>query len=134
MTMPVGVSFANVPKLLVAYFTGQPGVAGAGIKLPNSAPMPFVLIEPVPAGKDDRVTAKPLIDISFFHNDMGAAIEFARVGHDAMLRLRGQIVNGVPVDDVETDQSPGFLTYENPLLFRFLGSYFVASSFTAESL
>ncbi|MEU6580667.1 hypothetical protein [Nocardia sp. NPDC046763] len=137
---PTEFSFANLSEVVIAWFLQVDWLGDLGIDMPNPPTLPYLLVTQIPGGTDNRVTARGLVSLDLFANDLGVAITLGRRMHARMLALRNQVVAvggwPVPIGEIKTLQLPGYSPYsDDPLLMhRVVASYEVRSDWDAQPL
>lgn len=136
---PAEFSFANLSQVVIEWLLAVEGLGDIGIDMPNTPTLPYILVTEIPGGTDNFATARGLLDLDIFADDLGSAITFARGVHARMLRLRNQVVTvggwPVPIGEIRTNRLPGYSQYsDDPLLHRVIASYEIRSDFDAQPL
>lgn len=81
------------------------------------------------SGSDDGVTETSRVDLEAFAPTRGDAHDFALAAREEMHALAGtaRMDGSGLVDAVSTTQRPVWVSYNNPAIHRFVGSYSVAA-------
>ncbi|AHH98331.1 hypothetical protein [Kutzneria albida] len=122
--------YANVEAVLVAYLTGQCGLLGVSVDMPNTPPLPFALVTRT-GGSDDYITDAATIDIDVFNTTRSTAYDTAAQVHALMRRLRHTAVGTTVIDHAETIMGPTWVSYDDEHLQRYVMRMRIDSRVTA---
>lgn len=98
-------------------------------RLPAQLPLPYILVQRI-AGGDDYITDSATIQVDSFAITQTAASDIAREVNHAMHCLSPKtivVVNGVQtsMNHIEFEQTPIFLDFEDPVVFRYVARYVI---------
>lgn len=134
-----GLSFANTLQVVIAWLIDLEGLGGIEPEMPNPAPLPFILPTVIPGGADNRVSAWEMLDLDVFGSTYSAGADFARQVDYRMRQLRNQVVTvggwPVPIGEIRCVRRFGYSNYsDDPLLWRFIGTYEIESRYDAQPI
>ena len=90
---------------------------------------PLILLEPVPAGRTDLYgySMTTVLDVSAFEAAWSPARSLSLQVHTVLCSLAGMRTPFGVIDDITVSSNPGLLSYANPNVVRFLGTYEVTA-------
>lgn len=124
--------WCDIEAVLVSALSG---LGRVGTRTPANllTALPYVQVQRIHGGADDRVTDTARVDVDVFtardptNPNRGAAFLLSEQVRALMLSLRHTEVDGVLIDTVETLTAPAWLDYGDEHVNRYLATYELTS-------